>query len=655
VGAAHAIGVGGVAPPEEPDPVLRPASGQYVRIVRRGAAPMRERGQAEDEVNPFSLHPRARSRLGSVRAAASCFIVALGLCASVVIRLDPAFQQRLAPESPILLALGNALPAAIVALLLFGLVRRPLFAAWAATLLLGALYLVNELKLNALDTPLMPADFLLLAHLGDGGALLSHYVPSSPRTWMIAAVVLVASVLLLRIERPMTGLRSGPRALVIGVAVLLGTSLALNASPWKLVYASDAPGFQTWAPTVSARRIGAVANLMRFGWSTVTALPEPDPDAARELLLRHRDALLPTAVRGELPDIVVLQSESFFDPARLRGIESRDVLPEFRRLARSARHGELRVPTYGGGTIRTEYEVLTGIAMRYFPEVQYPYFQLTAKPGESLVTALTAQSYRAIAIHPHSRAFWNRAAAFSHLGFDAFDALEEFGKAERQGYYISDDALVDHVLGRLAEPATRPTFLFVISMENHGPYAHFPNVDAARRDAREVPPNLSAQAATELRGYLYHLRNADQALGRLADALMARSRRTLLLFYGDHLPSLPSVYAEAGFDDGREPSEQPVPWLLLDNARSGVGTRIDTASFYLPGLLLDEAGSGGPTYFRLLEAVRRGDQPAADWEPAEDHGLAAAMRLRQEGAFAELAADLPPPAIARRAAGAQGR
>jgi hypothetical protein len=117
----------------------------------------------------------------------------------------------------------------------------------------------------------------------------------------------------------------------------------------------------------------------------------------------------------------------------------------------------------------------------------------------------------------------------------------------------------------------------------------------------------------------------------------------LLLFYGDHLPALPLLYEGAGFDDGAKGPEQPVPWLLLDSARPDAVARIDTASFYLPGLLLDVAGIGDQPYFRLLEAVRRTDAPADGWQPAEDEGLAAAMRLRQEGAFAAAVSDLPPP------------
>src|SRR4029079_14919915 len=118
------------------------------------------------------------------------------------------------------------------------------------------------------------------------------------------------------------------------------------------------------------------------------------------------------------------------------GLEPDQVLPEFRRVAAMSRHGDLWVPTYGGGTIRTEFEVLTGIAMRYFPEVEYPYFRLTATALPSLPSVLAAHGYRTVAMHPHEREFWNRASALSHLGFDEFDAGEQFGDAPLSGWYV---------------------------------------------------------------------------------------------------------------------------------------------------------------------------------------------------------------------------
>src|SRR5690606_19647037 len=112
-----------------------------------------------------------------------------------------------------------------------------------------------------------------------------------------------------------------------------------------------------------------------------------------------------------------------------------------------------------------------------------------------------------------------------------------------------------------------PQFVFAVSMENHGPFDYRPNLDAERLAALPMPEKLDAGGRMWFGNYLYLLDDADQELGRLAEALARRERRTLLLFYGDHLPGLAPVYFQLGFDDGRTAQEQPVPWLLYDTAR----------------------------------------------------------------------------------------
>lgn len=577
----------------------------------------------------------ATPRVGLPLALVLHVALAVLLGGFIVAGFDPAFSaDGAATAAPDLVAL-NAVPTVLVALLLLGVTRRPWLSHGLVVLALYALYHANALKLEALDTPLLPVDFVLLGHLGDGAALLLHYLPRGTVAGVMAALAIL--LLLAWRERPWTRLRAWPRALLLGAAAALAATLALNTRPWSAFYAVD-DDFKAWSPADSARNSGLPVTLLRYAWDMSFALPQPDRAAAAQLLQKHAPAASASGAAADLPDIVVLQSESFFDPMRLRGAELSQTLPEYRRLAAGTRHGDLWVPTFGGGTIRTEFEVLTGIAMRYFPSVRYPYFRLTAKAVPSLASVLAERGYATVAIHPNSRDFWNRAAALAHLGFEEFAGSEQFTEAERVGWYTSDDALVDRVLERL-EAAQSPLFLFAISMENHGPYDDYPNADRARLAAQSVPTGLGDPAARRLRGYLYHLENADRALGRLADALRQRPRRTLLLFYGDHLPSLPMTYAQHGFDDGAPGADQPVPWLLLDTAQPPQARETEsTASFYLPGLLLDAAGLGDRGYFDLLEAVRRDDRPGRRWVPAEDEGLRALMQLRQRGEFGAAAA-----------------
>ena len=90
------------------------------------------------------------------------------------------------------------------------------------------------------------------------------------------------------------------------------------------------------------------------------------------------------------------------------------------RLAKRGLSGNLKVPTYAGGTIRTEFEVLTGLALEFFPGVQYPYFEIADKPIPGIVRTLSQQGYRTTAIHPNSGVFWNRNQAYRQIGFDEF-------------------------------------------------------------------------------------------------------------------------------------------------------------------------------------------------------------------------------------------
>lgn len=579
--------------------------------------------------------PRATSRRGSPArislplALAGYAALALLAGAALVAWQDPAFAADGAVSAAAGAILTNAIPSLVLALLLLALTRRPLLSLGLGVLPLYLLYCANAIKLELLDTPVLPADFMLLGHLGDGGALLARYLPPTAIASAVACVLVVAA--LLRWERPWQRLGGWPR-IVIGAGVLgLGMSLVAGVTPWSRVYAAAQGEWLEWSPAASAEHGGLPATLLRYAWSTTFVLPEPDRALARRFMQDHAPAPAAAPDASVLPDIVVVQSESFFDPARLRGLEPAQVLPEFRRLAAVARHGDLWVPTYGGGTIRTEFEVLTGIAMRYFPQVQYPYFRLTAAAVPSLASVLAGHGYSTLAVHPHERDFWNRAAALDHLGFDAFDGEEAFGDAARVGWYIGDDALVDHVLQRL-DAARSPAFVFAISMENHGPYEGFPNADPKDIAAQPVPPDASGAPAERLRGYLYHLARADRALGRLADALKQRPRRTLLLFYGDHLPALPRVYDVDGFDDGEGGPAQPVPWLLFDTARPLAAPASETtASFYLPALLLATAGIDDGGYFAALESARRLDQPGLRWTPRENDALGAVMQLRQRG------------------------
>jgi phosphoglycerol transferase MdoB-like AlkP superfamily enzyme len=555
--------------------------------------------------------------------------------------------------------LANAWPGLLLAGVLLAMSRRLLLSFGLAFVLQGLLYGVNVLKVANLGTPLLPDDFRMVGQLRKGGMhLLSGYLPHSPWPYLGLLAALALVVLAWRLEPPLFPRRTRGKRLLTG-AVLAATliSMLVGITAWGKIYNAKVLWLEPWSATSTATHSGLISSLMMFHLQYGHGKRKPDRAAASQLIGQSTPALLqalqtPT-VTDKLPDIVVVQSESFFDPTIMRGYEHSNFAPNLRRLAAHGISGKLHVPTFGGGTIRTEFEVLTGLSLRYFDNLQFPYLQMSHKALPSLVRTLGAHGYTTMALHGNDPAFWNRTAAFKAIGFDHFVSQSSFPpNAAMDGKYMADSAMTDEIMQQLKDNGP-PQFIFAISIEAHGPYDVEP-AHTAERDAIPVPEGISGRDKLELQTYLYHLKHADAELGQLVKQLAQRQRPSLVLFYGDHLPALSNSYHVTGFVDGGDMLSQAGTWLLVDPKFTGKRTKLDTAAWLLPGKLLEQAGIHDDPYFALTELV--GPQLAALTEapgappPPEgsdiqqlDNAMSSVDQLRINGKLDKL---LPTPAPA---------
>ena len=549
--------------------------------------------------------------------------------------------------------LANAMPGLMLALLLLVATRRAFLSFGLAYLAQVIVYGVNSLKVANLGTPLVPADFRMVGQLGNGGMhVLGSYLPHSPWPYLglIASVALIAA--LWRFERPLLPHRIGGKRMIAGgvLAATLGT-LLVGVPGWSSLYNGHKLWLEPWSAATTTSHSGLVSSLVMFHLQDRHTKQKADPAAVAQLLqttgsaVRARMQTTPDADTA-LPDIVVVQSESFFDPGIIRGYENANLTPNLHRLAEQGMSGPLHVPTFGGGTIRTEFEVLTGLSLRYFNNMQFPYLQLNDKVVPSMVRVLRAHGYETVAIHGNDPTFWNRNKAFQVLGFDRFVSQSSFPvNAAMDGKYMADSAMTDKIMSQLKDSGP-PQFLFAISLEAHGPYDVTPK-DVAARDAIAAPSVIDPKNKVQVQNYLYHMQHADQELGRLAALLAKRNRPTLLLFYGDHLPGLDDAYRETGFVDGQNMLSQAGTWLLIDPRNPGNTQRVDMASWMLPGLLLERAGIHDDAYFALtqvlapsLAALTRAPgaiPPSVDAQQKQfDNDMASVAVLRMKGKLDKL-------------------
>jgi phosphoglycerol transferase MdoB-like AlkP superfamily enzyme len=265
------------------------------------------------------------------------------------------------------------------------------------------------------------------------------------------------------------------------------------------------------------------------------------------------------------------------------------VLRNFDRLCAEARQcGPLSVPAWGANTERTEFAFLTGMSPEQMGMHRFNPYRLVARgwPVAALPCLLKGMGYRTVAVHPHYGAFYGRDRIFRQLGFDEFLDIRAFAGARHVGAYVADAEVGDRI-AEILRGATEPTFVFAVTMENHGPLhlEHVEQGDAERLYAAAPPPGCD-----DLTVYLRHLSNADGMFGTLREVCLACGRPASLCIYGDHVPIMPQAYAALGLPGG------DVPYVLWDSRsaqqEAGEGSRRELMAHDLAVAWLQASISG---------------------------------------------------------------
>lgn len=256
-----------------------------------------------------------------------------------------------------------------------------------------------------------------------------------------------------------------------------------------------------------------------------------------------------------LPDLVAVQSESFFDARVLFSGIRPEVLSELDALQTAAfLHGEMQVPAWGANTVRTEFAFLTGVEGGDLGVHQFNPYRAIAGGWQvaSLARYLQRLGYRTVCVHPYPAGFYLRYKVYPLLGFDEFIDIRSFAGAQHHGPYVADAEVTTKIMELLQARAAndRSLFVFAITMENHGPL-HLERV--AAEDVAQLYGAAPPTGCEDLTIYLRHLRNANRMIGSLRTQLDALERPASLCWYGDHVPIMPTVYATFGPPSGLVP------------------------------------------------------------------------------------------------------
>ncbi|MGM0174399.1 LTA synthase family protein [Enterococcus sp. DIV0800] len=303
------------------------------------------------------------------------------------------------------------------------------------------------------------------------------------------------------------------------------------------------------------------------------------------------------------PNIVYVMSESFSDPSRLKGLEilGGDPLQAYRGVADQTYSGQMLSQNYGGGTANIEFEALTGFSMELFnAQMSTPYTMLVPKFERfpSLVSTLEKRGYQTTAIHPYNTSMYKRKDVYQTFGFDQFldeETMKHQAKIE-DNPYISDEAAYNEVYDHLTNQE-KPQFLHLVTMQTHMPYEN---------KYSELPYLARGENTTALRSYMQDIAYSSQALQAFLKKLDDLPERTLVVFWGDHLPG---IYSDEIQAKNQGPRLHETEFLMYDNRHQLNNQRTVTSPFYF-GADLFQQGRLQMTGFQELLVHLQKELPA---------------------------------------------
>jgi phosphoglycerol transferase MdoB-like AlkP superfamily enzyme len=568
-------------------------------------------GQLPVVRSPAQARRRAIARATRSAVVSLALAACLAFCVELIVRGSPGqtITFFLEPYRP------GWTTVALFALIFWtvdaaiGRAHSALFVVAPLALLLA---FVGSQKANYLGDPLYPTDFLYSWQIAELLPLLVREKPVTAALMVVCAVGVIA--LIVASWRQMcrrTGRlrRSGrlARMAIAAPALIFFTSIMDYAT---FSWARDRLGIfpMMWDQHENYAHNGfALAFVLNLPMANVDA---PEGYSAEAIQAIDAQPAVAGAVTGRKADIIIVMSESFWDPSRLPGVA---LDPDPIRNVRALQSGNLFSPEFGGMTANVEFEALTGFSNAFLPYGSIPYQQYVRGEVPSLARFLGAQGYDTLAIHPFEGWFWNRAHVYEAFGFDRFLSEETLPALDTRGSLASDAALTEIII-REAEASSEPLFLFAVSLQSHGPYAPGRYPDATHKASAPV----SDWARQSIETYAEGISDADKGFQQLIDWASNRDRETIVVFFGDHLPPLGPAYVETGFLDEPVAPRREAPDamakhretpLVVWSNRGGALRNLGTVSpAFLPLLTLRTAGLTHPFYTGFLGEVHEAYQ-----------------------------------------------
>lgn len=496
-----------------------------------------------------------RAPPGVVASHADLFWCAAVLLAKPFILYRDALLEPTAVAYWLTAAVALLVPAIALALL----PRRPRVWLLTAIGLFASVLLVADVLYYRFFGDVLSAPAMLAARQT---GRVSETIRSllSPGLWWLVVDLPFALAIAFRLDRARTPPIARRTRSLVAAGAVLAVALGGAATQAPRLLAHDRLD-QMFRNRAVVEQLGAFGFHAYDAWSYARATvlrPRPtaaDLDAAVGWFAQRRPLRAGTGplfgiARGR--NLIVVQVESLQEFAVDHVVDGQEVMPHLRRWSA----GALRFPavtdeTSEGRTSDAEFTTMVSLLPIEHGAVA---FRDAGNHYVGLPRVLAERGYHTVSAVPFEPGFWNRDVMHPAYGFQRSLFEPDFTMTEQIGWGLNDRDFLQQMLPRL-DALPRPFCAWLITLSLHHPFADFP---AAHKVLR-----LGALEGTEFGNYLHTMRFFDEALAAFVDGLRARGLldSSVVVVFGDH---------DAGFPRSRELAADigigadAVSWELAD-------------------------------------------------------------------------------------------
>lgn len=294
---------------------------------------------------------------------------------------------------------------------------------------------------------------------------------------------------------------------------------------------------------------------------------------------------------------------------------SSDPMEPYHKLAKNCSSGYLTSNVFGGGTVSSEAEFLTGLNTKYFVADSGIYLEMQKRKVPSVVDYFHALGYGTTVIHPYYGSFYGRDEVYPLLGFDKVIFAEDMDYTDIYTRYISDESLAKQIIKECEEGGEKRQFIFAVSIANHVKVLEYER-EAAEDYDYPIAVTVEDAAFSEkdydkFVSYVNGIYLANQAFVQLTEYFEKAGEPTVLVMFGDHIPDFSDevlqVMGLSGVDDADDDTLRrlySVPVLMWSNFDAPETVFSGEGIQYLPQMLLDYAGLPDSDMACILRRMR---------------------------------------------------